>query len=145
MSYAYLALGNCCLSAAHAKRERAAVGKVVFVTRDGGYASFGRPAYSSFVERAARTAAIECDSARLRTVYHDGPGRGPRDRAGARSHGNAEKPHPLVETYLQDLKFDRELGPAPVQDHYFLGRMDLGESVDRRDYLSKEQQLCRRA
>src|SRR6202795_3234432 len=45
---------------------------------------------------------------------------------------------PLVETYLQNLKFDRQLGPAPAQDHYFLGRMDLGESVDRRDYLSKD-------
>ena len=45
---------------------------------------------------------------------------------------------PLVETYLQNLKFDRQVGPAPVQDHYFLGRMDLGESVDRRDYLSKD-------
>jgi hypothetical protein len=45
---------------------------------------------------------------------------------------------PLVETYLQNLKFDRQLGPAPGQDHYFLGRMDLGENVDRRDYLSKD-------
>jgi hypothetical protein len=45
---------------------------------------------------------------------------------------------PLVETYLQNLKFDRQQGPAPVQDHYFLGRMDLGESLDRRDYLSKD-------
>src|ERR1700693_5828077 len=45
---------------------------------------------------------------------------------------------PLVETYLQNLKFDRQLGPAPVRDHYFLGRMDLGASLDRRDYLSKD-------
>ncbi len=45
---------------------------------------------------------------------------------------------PFVETYLQNLKFDPQVGPAPVQDHYFLGRMDLGESVDRRDYLSKD-------
>src|SRR5712692_6829983 len=45
---------------------------------------------------------------------------------------------PLVETYLQNLKFDPQFGPAPVQDHYFLGRMDLRESVDRRDYLSKD-------
>src|SRR5580692_8815280 len=45
---------------------------------------------------------------------------------------------PLVETYLQNLRFDPQLGPAPVQDHYFLGRMDLGENVDRRDYLSKD-------
>ncbi len=45
---------------------------------------------------------------------------------------------PLVETYLQNLKFVPRVGPAPVQDHYFLGRMDLGESMDRRDYLSKD-------
>jgi hypothetical protein len=45
---------------------------------------------------------------------------------------------PLVETYLQNLKFEPQLGPAPVQDHYFLGRMNLGETVDRRDYLSKD-------
>jgi hypothetical protein len=45
---------------------------------------------------------------------------------------------PIVETYLQDLKFDPQVGPVPVQDHYFLGRMDLGETVDRREYLSKD-------
>ena len=44
---------------------------------------------------------------------------------------------PFVETYLQNLKFVPQVGPAPVQDHYFLGRMDLGEGMDRRDYLSK--------
>jgi hypothetical protein len=45
---------------------------------------------------------------------------------------------PFVETYLQNLKFDPKVGPVPVQDHYFLGRMDLGEGVERRDYLYKE-------
>ena len=45
---------------------------------------------------------------------------------------------PLVETYLQNLKLDPALGPVPKEDHYFLGRMDLGENVDRRDYLSKD-------
>jgi len=45
---------------------------------------------------------------------------------------------PLVETYLQNLTLDPQAGPVPKQDHYFLGRMDLGESVDRRDYLSKD-------
>jgi hypothetical protein len=45
---------------------------------------------------------------------------------------------PLVETYLQNLTLDPAAGPVPKQDHYFLGRMDLGESVDRRDYLSKD-------
>jgi hypothetical protein len=45
---------------------------------------------------------------------------------------------PVVETYLQNLTADPQLGPVPSGDHYFLGRMDMGESVDRKDYL-KEQ------
>jgi hypothetical protein len=45
---------------------------------------------------------------------------------------------PLVETYLQNMKLDPAAGPVPKEDHYFLGRMDMGESVDRRDYLSKD-------
>jgi hypothetical protein len=45
---------------------------------------------------------------------------------------------PIVETYLQNLKLVPQLGPAPVQDHYFLGRMDMGETVERRDYLKDE-------
>lgn len=48
---------------------------------------------------------------------------------------------PLVETYLQDLKRDDQLGDVPKDDHYFLGRMDLGEAVDRRDYLSEDKSL----
>jgi hypothetical protein len=63
------------------------------------------------------------------------------DRAVEREHALMEMLKtrtPFVETYLQNLKFDPQVGPAPVQDHYFLGRMDLGESVDRRDYLSKD-------
>src|SRR5882762_2149187 len=45
---------------------------------------------------------------------------------------------PVVETYLQNLTADPQLGPVPSADHYFLGRMDMGVSVDRKDYL-KEQ------
>ena len=44
---------------------------------------------------------------------------------------------PLIETYLQDLKFDAQDGPIPVDDHYFFGRMNLADAVDRRDYLPK--------
>jgi len=42
---------------------------------------------------------------------------------------------PVVETYLQNLKQDPQLGPIPENDHYFLGRMDLSDSIDRSDYL----------
>jgi len=46
---------------------------------------------------------------------------------------------PVVETYLQNLTSDPQLGPVPSGDHYFLGRMDMGETVDRKDYLKDEQ------
>jgi len=42
---------------------------------------------------------------------------------------------PIVETYLQNLTQDPQLGPIPQNDHYFLGRMDLSDSIDRSDYL----------
>jgi hypothetical protein len=45
---------------------------------------------------------------------------------------------PVVETYLQNLTADPQLGPVPSGDHYFLGRMDMGESADRKDYLKEE-------
>ncbi len=34
---------------------------------------------------------------------------------------------PLVETYIQNLKQDQDLGMVPQEDHYFLGRMALSE------------------
>ena len=45
---------------------------------------------------------------------------------------------PIVETYLQDLAQDPALGPIPQSDHYFLGRMDLSDSIDRSDFLSEK-------
>src|ERR1700727_237309 len=45
---------------------------------------------------------------------------------------------PVVAPYLQNLVADPQLGPVPSDDHYFLGRLDMGETVDRKDYL-KEQ------
>jgi hypothetical protein len=44
---------------------------------------------------------------------------------------------PLIETYLQDMHVEPEIGPVPADDHYFLGRMDLGDTLDRRDFLPK--------
>jgi hypothetical protein len=46
---------------------------------------------------------------------------------------------PVVETYLQNLSNDPQLGPIPSEDHYFLGRMDMGETVDRKDYLKEQE------
>jgi hypothetical protein len=45
---------------------------------------------------------------------------------------------PIVETYLQNLTQDPQLGPVPQDDHYFLGRMDLSDSIDRNDYLRED-------
>ena len=50
---------------------------------------------------------------------------------------------PIVETYLQNVAPDPELGPVPKNDRYFLGRMDFSESIDRKDYM-KEQSLEKR-
>ncbi|MGA8617848.1 MAG: M48 family metalloprotease [Candidatus Sulfotelmatobacter sp.] len=45
---------------------------------------------------------------------------------------------PVVETYIQNLRADTQLGSVPSEDHYFLGRMDMGESIDRKDYLKDD-------
>jgi len=65
------------------------------------------------------------------------------DRTIAREHALIQmlkNRRPLVETYLQNMKNDAQLGPVPVSDHYFFGRMEMDE-VDRRDYLSKDSSL----
>jgi Peptidase family M48 len=61
------------------------------------------------------------------------------NRAIAREHAliiMLAKRTPLVETYLQNMKNDPQLGPVPISDHYYFGRIDMGES-GRQDYLSK--------
>jgi len=45
---------------------------------------------------------------------------------------------PLVETYLQNLTPDQKMGAVPKEDHYFLGRLDMSDIIDRRDYLAKQ-------
>jgi len=50
---------------------------------------------------------------------------------------------PLIETYLQNLTNDPANGPVPVEDHYFLGRLDLqgDKGPSRRDYLETDKSL----
>jgi len=38
--------------------------------------------------------------------------------------------HPMVETYLQDLRDDSSKNPIPVKDSYFLGRLDMSDGPD---------------
>jgi hypothetical protein len=45
--------------------------------------------------------------------------------------------HPLVETYIQNMKNDKEMGAVPTSDHYFLGRIDLSEGADDRLFLGQ--------
>src|SRR6202049_1436709 len=45
---------------------------------------------------------------------------------------------PMVETYVQNLTSDPQIGLAPSADHYFLGRMDMGETAQWKDYLMEE-------
>jgi hypothetical protein len=45
--------------------------------------------------------------------------------------------HPLVETYIQNLKNDRELGMVPVNDQYFLGRIDLSNGTEDRSFMGQ--------
>jgi len=63
------------------------------------------------------------------------------DRIVEREHGLMEAMKtrtPIVETYLQNLELDSQLGPVPSNDRYFLGRMDLSEGIDRKTYLNDE-------
>jgi Peptidase family M48 len=60
------------------------------------------------------------------------------DRAIEREHffmAQMKQLHPLVETYLQNLKQDKDLdAPVPVSDVYFLGRLDLSQGTDDRTF-----------
>jgi len=48
---------------------------------------------------------------------------------------------PVIETYLQNLTLDPQLGPVPQTDRYFLGRMDLSTTIDRKDYIKDAQTM----
>jgi hypothetical protein len=62
------------------------------------------------------------------------------DRAVEREHffmAQMKHLHPLVETYLQNLKEDKDLGaPVPTSDVYFLGRLDMSDGTDDRAFYS---------
>jgi hypothetical protein len=60
------------------------------------------------------------------------------DRTVEREHffmAQMKQLHPMVETYLQNLKEDKELGaPVPSSDVYFLGRLDVSDGTDDRTF-----------
>jgi Peptidase family M48 len=45
--------------------------------------------------------------------------------------------HPLIETYIQNLKVDSEVGPRAVSDQYFLGRLDMSNGADDRSFMGQ--------
>src|ERR1700722_12574893 len=54
------------------------------------------------------------------------------DRVIAREHDEvATVRHysPIIETYIQDMKPDKDMGAIPVKDHYFLGQANLATGV----------------
>ncbi len=44
---------------------------------------------------------------------------------------------PLVETYVQYMRPDAELGSVPEKDEYFLGRMNLSKTITHASYTEK--------
>jgi hypothetical protein len=45
--------------------------------------------------------------------------------------------HPLIETYIQNMKNDKELGEVPVSDRYFLGRLDVSDGTADDSFLGQ--------
>ncbi len=44
---------------------------------------------------------------------------------------------PVVETYIQNLRPDLELGAVPVGDNYFLGKLNLSRGLNERSFLQQ--------
>lgn len=42
---------------------------------------------------------------------------------------------PRIEIYIQNLGIDPELGAVPIGDHYFFGRLDIGDRIHERNFL----------
>jgi hypothetical protein len=64
------------------------------------------------------------------------------DRIIAREHdeiATIRRYNPIVETYIQDMKADKEMGSIPVRDHYFLGQANLSKGVVDNSMLAKKK------
>ena len=44
---------------------------------------------------------------------------------------------PLVETYLQDLKADKDGNSVPVKDQYYLGRLDMSDGPEDTSFVGQ--------
>ena len=45
--------------------------------------------------------------------------------------------HPLAETYIQNLKEQKETGLTPISDQYFLGRVDFSNGADEHSFMGQ--------
>ncbi len=64
------------------------------------------------------------------------------DRVIAREHdeiATIRRYNPIIETYIQDMKPDKDMGAIPVKDHYFLGQAELAKGVVDNSMLSKRK------
>ncbi|MGA2510571.1 MAG: hypothetical protein ABSG27_10085 [Candidatus Acidiferrales bacterium] len=64
------------------------------------------------------------------------------DRIIAREHdenATIRRYNPIVETYIQDMKADKDMGTIPVKDHYFLGQANLAKGVVDNSMLQKKK------
>jgi hypothetical protein len=66
------------------------------------------------------------------------------DRIIAREHDENKtirRYNPIIETYIQDMRPDQDLGSVPVRDHYFLGQANLSQGVVDDSMLKKHGKL----
>src|SRR5271168_789054 len=64
------------------------------------------------------------------------------DRVIAREHdemATIRRFTPVIETYIQDMKPDKDMGSVPVRDHYFLGQADLSKGIVDHSMLSAKK------
>jgi hypothetical protein len=64
------------------------------------------------------------------------------DQIVAREHDEVAVIHrytPIVETYVQDMKPDSEMGIVPVKDHYFLGQAEFAKNIEDTSMLDKKK------
>src|ERR1700722_5271443 len=64
------------------------------------------------------------------------------DRMIAREHdenATIRRYNPIIETYIQDMRPDPEMGAVPVKDHYFLGQALLSKGVVDESMLDKKK------
>ena len=64
------------------------------------------------------------------------------DRMIAREHdenATVRRYNPIIETYIQDMKPDKDMGSIPVKDHYFLGQANLSKGVVDTSMLDKKK------